>query len=70
MGEREVVPVKEMVGKVKAALAARRSADTFILARTDGRSAEGVAEAIRRARRTGTRGPTGCTSRGCGAPPS
>src|SRR4051794_37298574 len=35
MGKKEVVPVREMVGKVKAALGARRSADTFILARTD-----------------------------------
>src|SRR5215217_8308295 len=50
MGKKEVVPVKEMVGKVRAALAARKSADTFILARTDGRSAAGVTEAIRRAR--------------------
>src|SRR4051812_41055204 len=48
MGRKEVVPVKEMVGKVKAALAARKNADTFILARTDGRSAAKVAEAIRR----------------------
>src|SRR3954470_16261763 len=46
MGKKEVVPVREMVGKVKAALRARKSADTFILARTDGRSAETVAEAI------------------------
>src|SRR2546423_721953 len=37
-----------MTGKIKAALAARRSADTFILARTDGRSAANVTEAIRR----------------------
>jgi 2-methylisocitrate lyase-like PEP mutase family enzyme len=49
MGKRKVVPVKEMVGKVKAALAARKSADTFIVARTDGRSAENVTEAIKRA---------------------
>jgi 2-methylisocitrate lyase-like PEP mutase family enzyme len=49
MGKREVVPIKEMVGKVRAALAARKSADTFIIARTDGRSAENVAEAIKRA---------------------
>lgn len=49
MGKREVVPVKTMVGKVKAALAARNNADTFVLARTDGRSAAGVAEAIKRA---------------------
>jgi 2-methylisocitrate lyase-like PEP mutase family enzyme len=49
MGKKEVVPVREMVGKVKAALRARKSADTFILARTDGRSAANVVEAIRRA---------------------
>jgi 2-methylisocitrate lyase-like PEP mutase family enzyme len=49
MGEKEVVPTKEMVGKVKAALAARKSADTFIIARTDGRSAKNVVEAIMRA---------------------
>lgn len=50
MGKKSVVPVKEMVGKVKAALAARRNADTFILARTDGRSAAGLPEAIKRAK--------------------
>jgi 2-methylisocitrate lyase-like PEP mutase family enzyme len=49
MGKKEVVPVKEMVGKVRAALAARKSADTFVIARTDGRSAVNVVEAIRRA---------------------
>src|SRR4051812_5952599 len=48
MGKKEVIPVKAMVGKIKAALAARRSAETFILARTDGRSAEDLREAIRR----------------------
>ncbi|OWK39857.1 Methylisocitrate lyase [Fimbriiglobus ruber] len=48
MGNKEVVSVKQMVGKIKAALAARRSADTFIIARTDGRSAVNVAEAIKR----------------------
>src|SRR3954469_5842726 len=46
MGEKSVVPVKEMAGKIKAALAARKSADTFFLARTDGRSAKDVNEAI------------------------
>jgi len=49
MGKKEVVPIKEMAGKVRAALAARKSADTFIIARTDGRSAENVVEAIKRA---------------------
>ena len=48
MGKKEVVPIKEMAGKIKAALAARRSSETFLLARTDGRSAENVTEAIRR----------------------
>src|SRR5204862_3113162 len=49
MGEKEVVPVKEMIGKIRAALAACKSADTFILARTDGRSAANLTEAIKRA---------------------
>lgn len=48
MGKREVVSIREMVGKIRAALAARRNADTFILARTDARSAKDVSEAIRR----------------------
>jgi 2-methylisocitrate lyase-like PEP mutase family enzyme len=48
MGKKEVVPVREMCGKIKAALAARKNTETFILARTDGRSAVDVAEAIRR----------------------
>ena len=48
MGKREVVSVREMEGKIGAALAARRSADTFLIARTDGRSAKDLNEAIRR----------------------
>ncbi|MBN9118500.1 MAG: isocitrate lyase/PEP mutase family protein [Planctomycetes bacterium] len=50
MGSKQVVPVKEMAGKIRAALAARRNADTFILARTDARGSEGVVGAIRRAK--------------------
>jgi 2-methylisocitrate lyase-like PEP mutase family enzyme len=49
MGQKSVVSVREMVGKIGAALAARKSADTFVLARTDGRSAESLNDAIRRA---------------------
>jgi 2-methylisocitrate lyase-like PEP mutase family enzyme len=48
IGKREVVSLREMEGKIGAALAARRNADTFLLARTDGRSAKDVNEAIRR----------------------
>jgi 2-methylisocitrate lyase-like PEP mutase family enzyme len=47
-GHKKVVPAEVMVGKVKAALAARRDRSTFILARTDARSAVGLEEAIRR----------------------
>jgi len=50
MGRKEVVSIKKMQGKIGSALAARKVADTFILARTDVRSAKDVAEAIRRAK--------------------
>jgi len=49
MGKKKIVEADEMVGKIEAALEARRSPDTFLMARTDARSAEGVPEAIRRA---------------------
>jgi 2-methylisocitrate lyase-like PEP mutase family enzyme len=48
-GSKTLIPDEEMVGKIEAARAARRNPDTFLLIRTDARSAEGVAEAIRRA---------------------
>jgi 2-methylisocitrate lyase-like PEP mutase family enzyme len=46
-----VVPVAEMVGKLHAALDARRSADTLILARTDALAVEGFEAALERAER-------------------
>jgi 2-methylisocitrate lyase-like PEP mutase family enzyme len=48
MGAKSIVPIQEMEGKVRAAAAARRNPDTFLLARTDARSAVGIDEAIRR----------------------
>lgn len=45
---RSVIPMTEMVAKVKAAVAARRDPDFLIIARTDARSVHGVAEAVRR----------------------
>ena len=39
----------EMVGKVKAAVDARKASDTLIIARTDARAVEGLQEAIDRA---------------------
>ncbi|MFZ2739296.1 MAG: isocitrate lyase/PEP mutase family protein [Burkholderiaceae bacterium] len=46
-----VVPVSEMVGKLKAALDARNSAETLILARTDALAVEGLDAALERAER-------------------
>jgi 2-methylisocitrate lyase-like PEP mutase family enzyme len=46
-----VVPVQEMVGKLKAALDARASANTLILARTDAVAVEGLDAALDRAER-------------------
>lgn len=46
-----VVPTGEMVGKLRAALDARRSADTLILARTDALAVEGFDAALERAER-------------------
>jgi 2-methylisocitrate lyase-like PEP mutase family enzyme len=48
MGKKEVVPVEEMAGKIRAAVAARRSPETFLLARTDARGKEGVDGAVKR----------------------
>ena len=44
-----VVPVAEMQGKLKAALDARHSSDTLILARTDALAVEGIQSALDRA---------------------
>jgi 2-methylisocitrate lyase-like PEP mutase family enzyme len=49
-GARPVIEVAEAVGKVEAALAARRDPDFIIIARTDAAEAHGLDEAIRRAR--------------------
>lgn len=46
-----VVPVQEMIGKLKAALDARTNADTLILARTDALASEGLDAALERAER-------------------
>jgi 2-methylisocitrate lyase-like PEP mutase family enzyme len=46
-----VVPVAEMTGKLRAALDARHSANTLILARTDAVAVEGLDAALERAER-------------------
>jgi methylisocitrate lyase len=48
---KEVVDVREMVGKIKAAVRARRDQDFFIIARTDARAVEDFDSAVKRAQR-------------------
>ena len=50
MEGKQVVPATEMAAKVAAAVAARRSAEFLIIARTDARAVEGLDAALQRAR--------------------
>ena len=49
LDEKRLVPAAEMVGKIKAALDARQSPDTLVVARTDAVGVEGFDKAIERA---------------------
>ena len=49
-GARPVIGLAEAIGKIEAALAARRDPDFIIIARTDSAEAHGLDEAIRRGR--------------------
>ena len=51
MSGKQVVPAREMAAKVSAAVAARRSPEFLIIARTDARAVEGLEAALSRARR-------------------
>ncbi len=50
MAGRKVISMEEMVGKIKAAVSARKDPDFCIIARTDARTNHGIEEAIRRAK--------------------
>ncbi len=50
LAEKRVVPVEEMVGKVRAAVEARSSTEFLVVARTDALAVEGVEPAIARLR--------------------
>jgi 2-methylisocitrate lyase-like PEP mutase family enzyme len=50
MENKQVVPAREMAAKVSAAVAARRSTDFLIIARTDARAVEGLDGALERGR--------------------
>ena len=49
LDNKTLIPAKEMVGKIKAALDARRSRETLVIARTDAIAVEGFEHAIARA---------------------
>jgi 2-methylisocitrate lyase-like PEP mutase family enzyme len=49
LDEKRLVPAAEMAGKIKAALDARQSRDTLVIARTDAVGVEGFDKAIERA---------------------
>jgi carboxyvinyl-carboxyphosphonate phosphorylmutase len=51
MEGKQVVPTDEMLTKIRAATAARQSADFVLIARTDARAVEGLPAALDRARR-------------------
>ncbi len=51
MKGKELIPAGEMAAKVSAAIAARRSPDFLIIARTDARAVEGLSGALARAQR-------------------
>lgn len=48
---KDLIPAEEMVGKIRAAIDARKDPDFLIIARTDARTVSGLAEAITRAKR-------------------
>jgi 2-methylisocitrate lyase-like PEP mutase family enzyme len=57
---KQVIPVDEMVLKLRAALDARRDPDFIIIARTDARAVEGIDAAIARANHYGAAGADVC----------
>ncbi len=50
LADKGVVPLREMIGKIHAAVDARRSQETIVIARTDAAAVEGLEPAIERAR--------------------
>jgi len=57
---KQVIPVDEMLGKLRVAMDARRDPDFVIFARTDARAVEGLDAAIERACRYGELGADVC----------
>lgn len=51
MEGKQVIPVDEMLTKLRAAVAARQNPDFVLVARTDARAVEGLTAAVERARR-------------------
>src|SRR5207249_1834098 len=51
MADKQVIAAEEFAAKIRAAVAARRSEDFVLIARTDARAVEGFERALERARR-------------------
>jgi len=49
LDDKTLIPVEEMIGKIKAALDARHSPETLVIARTDAVAVEGFEQAVARA---------------------
>ena len=49
LDDKTLIPAAEMAGKIKAAVDARQSSDTLIIARTDAVAVEGFERAVERA---------------------
>ena len=58
-----LIPAAEMCGKIRAAVDARHSRETLIIARTDAVAVEGFDRAIERAALIARPAPTCCSSR-------
>jgi 2-methylisocitrate lyase-like PEP mutase family enzyme len=63
LDDKSLIPAQEMAGKIKAAVDARVSRDTLIIARTDAVAVEGFDAPWRAPRSTAMPAPTCCSSR-------
>jgi len=67
MSGKQVIPVEQMVQKVRAATAAKQGRDIFFIARTDAAEPHGIADAIARAKQYRDAGADGVYVEGIGS---
>ena len=66
LDDKALIPAEEMAGKIKAAVDARASSETLIIARTDAVAVEGFDRALARSRHTACRAPASRACRSAG----